>query len=103
LVSNENPLVKKLTILRNNSVAHIGIKKILTDKDEPAPLTWSEFEQLLVKGLEIFNKYRSLFDSSTHFSQLIGEDDYKFVLKYIKIGLDGIEFKNKVDEEFYNP
>jgi hypothetical protein len=102
-VSNENTLVKKLTILRNNSVAHIGIKKIFTDKDDPDPLTWSEVEQLIVKGLEIFNKYRSLFEASRHSSQLIGEDDYKFVLKYIRIGLDAIEFKNQVDEEFYNP
>jgi hypothetical protein len=98
--NNSNPLVKKLTILRSNFIAHQNIKNILEEKDDPDPLTWGEFEQLIEKGLEIFNKYRSLFDASRHSLQLIsGENHYKTVLQYIRIGMKAINFRNEMQSK----
>lgn len=96
-VSNSNPMVKKLTILRGNLVAHKNIKQILSKKDDSDPLTWGEFEELIVKGLKIYNSYRLLFEAGAYSSQLIGEDDYQIVLEYIRIGLKAIEFRNEIE------
>lgn len=93
-------LVKKLTILRGNLIAHRNIGQTL--KDSLEPLTTEEVETLIEKGLEICNRYRALFDGSIKFPQLIsGEDDYKRILKYIRIGLKAIDFKNGIEPDPY--
>ncbi len=96
LVSNENHLVKKLTVLRGNFIAHRNLKKTLAEKDDPESLTWNEFEHLVKQGLEIFNKYRYMFDSSRHFPELIGEDHYKRVLQDIRLGREARIFAIKI-------
>ncbi|AFZ22313.1 AbiU2 domain-containing protein [Allocoleopsis franciscana] len=99
-VSNDNPLVKKLTILRGNVIAHTNKGQVLSPKSNPDPLTWAEVELLISKGLEIYNKYCSLFYAQTHSSTLIGEDDYKQVLKYIRLGMKALKFTNQIQQDF---
>jgi len=88
-VSCENPLVKKLMIWRGNLVAHrgakvaLGKKKILTDN----PLTHREVDQLLDHALDTFNKYSGLYRASTWSVKAIGEDDYKHLLEFLRLGL----------------
>jgi hypothetical protein len=99
-VSNNNSLVNKLTILRGHFIAHKNIKQTLNDS--LPPLTTKEVETLIEKGLKICNRYRALFDGSIQWPQLInGEDDYKMILKYIRIGLKAIDFKNGIEPDPY--
>ncbi len=99
-VGNNNSLVKKLTILRGHFIAHRNIGQTL--KDSLDPLTTEEVETLIEKGLEICNRYRALFDGSNKLLHLIsGEDDYKMILKYIRIGLKAIDFKNGIEPDPY--
>jgi hypothetical protein len=87
-----NCLVQKLSRLRGSKIAHTNIKLILKGKDDPAPLTWIEVEELINTGLRIVNYYRQLFEAATYSSMLIGEDQYKNVLKLIRIGKKTINF-----------
>jgi hypothetical protein len=90
LVTNENPLVKKLIIWRHNVIVHcgenisLGKNKILADN----PISEEEINTLLDNSLKIFNKYSGLFRASYEFPKMLGHDDYKSVLKYLKIGLE---------------
>lgn len=101
-VNNSDPLVKKLTILRNNTIAHTNKDWLLALREEPKPLTWDEVNQLIKRGLTIYNKYRSLFEASTYASTLIGEDDYKTVLKYYRLGTKFVKFMHEIEHELYS-
>ena len=87
--SDQNPLVRKLMIWRNNVIAHQGAKVslgkdgILTDN----PLTQQEIETLLNESFTIFNRYSSLYRASTWSRTVVGHDDYKSLLKFLKLGL----------------
>jgi hypothetical protein len=99
LVSNADPLVKKLTILRSNLIAHTNENWVLDDKkiEELAPLTFEEVEELIDRGIGIYNKYSSLFEASTYASMLTGEDDYQSVLKYYRIGQKFTRFFHDIE------
>jgi len=92
-----NPLVDKLYKLRNKKIAHTDINEILKGKDEPNPLTWSEIEDLINTGLRIFNEYLKRFNASTYPSMLIGENQYKEVLRLIRIGRKTINFAHEIE------
>ena len=99
--SEENKLVKKLMIWRNNIVAHhnaqlsLGKNQILEDN----PLIETEIQLLLKHSLNIFNKYSSLYGNYTQLPDLfiLGQDDYKSLLKFISLGL------KKRDEDTSKP
>jgi hypothetical protein len=90
-VSTRNPGVKKLMIWRGNIAAHhnadlaLGTNPVLANH----PLSPAEIEQLLEHSLTVFNKYSSLYNASTRSTNLfiIGQDDYKYLLKFIGLGL----------------
>ena len=100
-VSCQNPTVKKLMIWRGNIVAHhnakvsLGKNQVLVNY----PLPQVEIEKLLEHSLTIFNKYSSLYNASTHSTELLilGQDDYKSLLKFISLGLQ------KWDEDTSKP
>ena len=100
-VSDNNPLVKRLKILRNNVVAHTSTSKIIKSKNDLNPLTWEEIEELIEQGMCIVNSYSSLFEASTYASTLIGEDDYKTVLRHIRCGIKATKFLHEIEEEWY--
>jgi len=97
--SGENFLVKNLTKARSNFIAHRNIGQTLNDSLDP--LTTEGVEELIEKGLEICNRYRAYFDGSNQLPHLGGEDDYKGILKYIRIGLKAIDFKNGIEPDPY--
>ncbi|MCX5965897.1 MAG: hypothetical protein NT070_23065 [Cyanobacteria bacterium] len=100
-VSKDNPLVKRLIILRNNVVAHTSTSSIIKSKNDLNPLTWEEIEELIEQGMSIVNSYSSLFEASTYASTLIGEDDYKTVLRHIRCGIKATKFLHEIEEEWY--
>jgi AbiU2 len=79
-----NPLVKKLTDLRDKEVAHIDKRYILKGSINSDPILWGEVEQLISRGFEIFNTYENLFRASSRSSIMIGEEDYERVLRSVR-------------------
>jgi hypothetical protein len=78
------PPVKKLTIWRNNYVAHRSITSALGPNDFTTkyPLTFDEIGELIEKGLSIMNHYSSQFNASHYIG--FQSTDYKNVLNAIK-------------------
>jgi hypothetical protein len=93
--STKNPLVKKLIVWRNNIVAHRSVALSLgeTRHLDQRPISKAEIEELLASSLAIFNKYSSLYSAETWSRQIIGHDDYKSLLSFVRRGLQ------KRDEE----
>lgn len=87
--SQQNPLVKKLTIWRHNLIAHKGAKISLGKNEILAnhPLSLGEIESLLDECFIVLNRYSSLYRASTYSRKVIGHDDYKSLLKFVEMGL----------------
>ena len=100
-VSEKNPLVKRLIILRSNVVAHTSTSRIVKSKNDLDPLTWEEVEELIEQGIRIVNSYSSLFEASTYASTLLGEDDYKTVLQQIRCGIKATKLLHEIELEWY--
>ncbi len=102
-VSNSNPAVKKLTIWRNNLFAHKSARNAVNGYNIASdyPLDEKEIEELLTTGMRILNRYSSLFHASTNSTQIIGHDDYKFVLESIRVNLEKKEREVKEQIEKY--
>jgi hypothetical protein len=89
LATNEHKAVEKLTLWRSNVIAHrnakfsMGKNQVLVDK----PLSEKDVEFLLKNALSIYNRYSDSFRASTNISTMFGQDDYKSVLEYIRVGL----------------
>jgi hypothetical protein len=98
-VSEENPLVRNLIIWRNNFFAHRSAKNAITKRNlaEDYPLTIKDVEELLVEGMRLINRYSGLFQASTYSTNMIGRDDFQFVLKSIQEHLALIE--QRIEEE----
>ncbi|MFH0794213.1 MAG: hypothetical protein V2A74_09315 [bacterium] len=88
--SEANPVVKKLILWRNNAVAHRGTKATLADMAELGdnPISRSEIDGLLDGGYRILNHYSNLFRASGWSRGIVGDDDYKALLKFIRLGLE---------------
>ncbi|MEE9259668.1 MAG: hypothetical protein V3U40_00970 [Candidatus Scalindua sediminis] len=93
--SNNNPIVNKLTIWRNNLFAHKSAGNTVKGYNIASdyPLYDKEIEELLVGGKTILNRYSNLFHANTYSTQIVGHDDYQFVLKSIRFHLE------KMDQE----
>ena len=63
--------------------ASLGENKILVDN----PLSEQELKTLLDESFSIANRYSSLYQASTWSRKIVGQDDYKSLLKFIKLGL----------------
>lgn len=97
-VNSANPLVKKLTILRNNYFAHRSRSSALdpTGFAEQNPILFSEIEALIDNGLRIVNFYSSLFGATVHASLPI--KDYKYLLDAVRRDLkaQNAEFEKRI-------
>lgn len=84
--SNQNLLVKKLTLLRNNLIAHKRVKLFFRNRDFwlEQSLKYQEIESLLENGIAILNRYSVLFEASSYSTQMVGHDDYRNVLASIR-------------------
>lgn len=85
-VSDRNPLVKNLTEWRNNFFAHRSARHVITQKNlsQESPLTVENVGELLAEGMKILNRYSSLFEASTYSTQIVGHDDFQYVLESIR-------------------
>jgi hypothetical protein len=89
-VDRKNSLVQSLMMWRDNVVAHRNTHYVISQKNlgDDYPLTIENIEELLAKADEILNRYSILFSAGAYSMHIIGEDDYKFVLKSIRDHLD---------------
>jgi hypothetical protein len=98
--SVQNRPVKKLMIWRNNIIAHKGAKVLLGKKTilKNNPLTHEEIEALLDECFIILNRYSILY-SACHWSRkIIGQDDYKYLLNFVRMGLQ--KWDEDIDKEY---
>jgi len=90
-VSVSDPLVKKLTIWRNNYFAHRSRSSALDPKGFTSQnlILFSEIEGLIANGLRVVNSYSSLFSATVHTSFQI--KDYKYLLDAVRRDLEARE------------
>jgi hypothetical protein len=88
-----NPIVNKLVKWRNNMIAHTGTTSVLTKHKilVDNPLSEKEIEHLLDQGMDILNRYSSMFTGATWSPQIVGHDDYKGILRLVNLGLEKTE------------
>jgi AbiU2 len=84
-VSDGDPLVKALVFWRNNffahrSAQHVAERKNLTDRHA---FDTSSVESLLKNAMRVLNRYSILFRASSYSTQIVGHDDYGYVLRTI--------------------
>ena len=84
--SPENETVKKLTIWRNTLFAHKSAANVVESFDVSAeyPLAEEEISALLTDGIQILNRYSSMFRANTHSTQIVGHDDFMYVLECLR-------------------
>lgn len=85
-VSKDNPAVVKLRQWRNKLYAHRDSTHVIEGKHIAVehPLSFGEVSDLIENGATILNRYSSLFKAHTHSMQLVGSEDYQYVLESIK-------------------
>lgn len=87
--SDKNPLVKNLLVWRHNILAHRSAGNIIKGKNLRVdyPLSIENLSELLEKGISILNHYSSLFRALSRSTQIVGHDDYQYVLSCIRSDL----------------
>jgi hypothetical protein len=87
-VGQGDPLVKKLTIWRNNYFVHRSRTSALNPKvfAEKNPILFSEIGALIDNGLRIVNHYSDLFGATHHVS--FDSSDYKCLLNAVRQDLE---------------
>ena len=99
VVSDSDPLVRKLVMWRHNHIAHRNRHFTLNPKefDVQYPLLFAEIDVLITRALEIGNRYALLFDATVHSTAMIGQNDYLDVLKAVREHVEASECR--LDEE----
>jgi hypothetical protein len=89
LCSNCDPLVNVLVIHRNNIHAHRSGKNTAhaTNISENIPLSFTNFEVLLKRAVELLNRYSILFEACSYSTNAIGRDDYKYIFESVNINV----------------
>jgi hypothetical protein len=89
LTSAGDPDVSVLLGWRGSVIAHRSAKMAKGSKEwtEKNPLSWKLIEKLIARAFEIFNRYSRLFNAASYTEKLIGEDDYKYLLDLVRLGL----------------
>ena len=90
--SANDPIVKKMTIYRSSRIAHSSAKKLIVKlgHDENNALTFDDLKELLGRAKSILNRYSYLFAASVYSTEVVGNDDYKYIFKSVveKVELD---------------
>lgn len=91
--SDQNEVVNKLQIWRGNLFAHKSAKNVLSGKDITSeyPLNTNDIGILVKGSIDILNRYSQLFKAETYSTQMIGHDDYQFVLDSLRYKLKAMK------------
>jgi len=98
-------LVKNLVIWRNNIISHKRASNVVNEKDitKDYPLTIDEVSELVTRATDISNSYSGLFQASTTSTQIVGHDDYLYVLKSIKERIHKQKERLTSNKTVFNP
>ena len=84
-VEKNDPHVKMLLSHRNMSLAHLDPDGVLGSGASKDPqLTWSDVDILIERAVSIINRYSDLFRASVFVGNIVGHDDYKFLLRMVR-------------------
>ena len=83
---DSNERVDRLIDVRHNYYVHRNAARVLgavlvSDEDL---LTIEDIGELLRGGMEIVNRYSNVFNANTYSVQMVGRDDYEYVLEAIR-------------------
>lgn len=83
--TTNDPLVKTLMIRRGSKIAHRSAKNVVAAKDvgDTHPLTYGDVEALLDRAIGLLNKYSRLFAANTFSTQIVGHDDYRYIIESV--------------------
>ena len=83
------PMVEKLLVWRDKYFAHRDLKEVLSGNRILAeyPISFSEIEELVNRGFDLYNKYLGIYKEHFWSSTPIGHDDYMRLLKASSVGL----------------
>jgi len=91
-VSASDPLVGRLTAMRNRALAHRDPRVVFGSVDDPAgALSAPDIGSLLAKATSVVNRYSSMFKANTHMMSMFGQDDFRRVLEHVRADVDAIE------------
>jgi hypothetical protein len=89
-VTPVDPLVKKLTSLRGNVIAHTSARNIAEELhlEDRFALTYEEIDSLVSRATTILNRYSILFKRQSWSTLIVGHDDFRNVLKALQADLE---------------
>jgi hypothetical protein len=84
--SVSDPRVKALVQHRGNIGAHRNARTTAAGRpaSEEFAISVEDLEVLLDRAHEIVNRYSSLFEANTYSRQMIGHDDYRYIIASVK-------------------
>lgn len=88
--SDDDILVKTLTVHRGNVLAHRNARNTATGVgiSETHPLTHEDFEKLLSRAHTILNRYSLLFEASVYSIKPIGADDFRYIFECVSSSVE---------------
>ncbi|MGA2878299.1 MAG: hypothetical protein ABSG13_05065 [Bryobacteraceae bacterium] len=99
LVSDSNPVVRRLHDLRNRYLSHRDASLVrLANFSSVTGLTPLEIDSLVERATDLVIKYGLIYRASSMSTQVVGADDFKHLLHLLKLGLGTLLAKR--DEEF---
>ena len=100
-VTPADPLVKKLTSLRGNVIAHTSARNIgeALHLEDRFALTYEEINTLVSRATTILNRYSILFKRQSWSTLIIGHDDFRNVLKALRADLERYDAERAAEIE----
>lgn len=94
-----DPLVARLVDIRNRVLAHRDPSVLLSpNPNDVFSLSEAEFDTLIVRAQTIVNRYSRLFSAQTNSMKIVGEDDFRSVLSYVREGVQAAEARAEADD-----
>jgi len=91
-VSQTDPLISRLMRVRNQYLAHRDVSLVSSGSFSSLPeLRREDIEMLLNRASQIGDKYCQLYRRPIVSPRFVGADDYKHMLRLLKLGLQPIE------------
>jgi hypothetical protein len=89
VTSDRDPLVHKLILWRHKAIAHrdYDVAKGNTRVLDSSPFTGDDWLTLIDRSFDILNRYAFFFDARSYSTKLIGEDDYRNLFHFLRLGL----------------
>jgi hypothetical protein len=78
---------KRLISLRHKLYAHKDLETVLSGERDGFLSTHGEVRELIRLAHEIWNGYSFIWSASTHSGGTIVEDDYKWLFRYLRLGM----------------